>query len=268
MLRSTKTKIKTAMVLMFTIARVGIPLVTEADSMSSTNYKVQSDVMSIGGGRSTSTNYIVEDTLGELATGEGLTSTNYSACAGFQCAGEAAIPYLTFDIDASVTDGENSAPYSVALGVVPTGSVRVSGSTDSVKMVVLEADTNAASGVIVTVRNANGTNGLASTSVPADDIDSSDGSMVAGTENYGLCVYTAGLSGFSRAAPYNSGTCATNTETNAIQGLTSSGENIVSTAGAVTGAHAEIAVQAAIHTTTAAHADYADTLTFIATATY
>lgn len=177
-------------------------------------------------------------------------------------------PSLTFDIDTSVADGETSAPYTVALGTITTTNGKVSGSTDSVNMIVLEADTNAAGGVVVTVQNTNGTNGLASTSVPADNINSATATQANGTENYGLCVYTAGLTGFARAGSYNSGTCATNSETNEVKALSTTAANMVSTTGPVAGAHAEVAVNAAISGTTVAHSDYADTLTFIATATF
>ena len=178
-------------------------------------------------------------------------------------------PVITFDLDTSVADGETSTPYSVALGTVTTVDTRVSGTTDSVNMIIAEADTNAVSGIVVQVKNANGSNGLVSTSVSGDNINSADGTMADGTENYGLCVITTGLSGFSRAAPYNSGACATNSETNAIQGLTPTGENILnSSTSPVYSAHAEISVNAAISNTTPAHADYTDTLTFIATGTF
>lgn len=175
---------------------------------------------------------------------------------------------LTFDLDTSVADGETNTPYSVALGSITTTDTRVSGTTDSINMIIAEADSNAPGGLVVTVRNANGSSGLVSTSVPADNINSADGTMADGTENYGLCVITSGLTGFSKATPYNSGTCATNSETNDVQGLTSTGEDILSASGAVTSAHAEIAVQAAIASTTGSHSDYTDTLTFIATGTY
>src|SRR3989344_6208823 len=67
-----------------------------AETMSSTNYRVQTDVLSIGGNRSTSTSYIAEDTIGDLATGEDLLSTNYKACAGYQCF--QSTPYISFTV--------------------------------------------------------------------------------------------------------------------------------------------------------------------------
>jgi hypothetical protein len=94
--------------------------------------------------------------------------------------------------------------------------------------------------------------------------------MADGTENYGLCVIsvTQTLGTLSKASPYNSGTCAADSETNDIQALTTSGENIVSSAAPISGGRAQIAVNAAISGITPAHSDYTDTLTFIATSTF
>lgn len=175
-------------------------------------------------------------------------------------------PSLTFDIDTSVADGETSAPYSVALGTITTTNSKTSGTTDSVNMIILESDTNAAGGVVVTVQNANGTNGLVSTSVPADNINSATAAQANGTENYGLCVMS--VTGFAKAGSYTAGTCATNSDTNNVIALSTTAANIVSTTAPVAAAHAEVAVSAAISGTTTAHSDYADTLTFIATATF
>jgi hypothetical protein len=178
---------------------------------------------------------------------------------------------LTFDLDTSVADGETSSPYSVAFGTVTVTDTRVSGTTDSINMIIAEVDTNATGGAVVTVRNANGANGMVSTSVPADNIGSADGTMADGTENYGLCVIsvTQTSGALSKASPYNSGTCATNSETNDIQGLTTTGENILNTGAApIAGGHAEISANAAVSGVTVAHSDYTDTLTFIATSTF
>lgn len=178
-------------------------------------------------------------------------------------------PVLTFDIDASVADGETPGPYSIALGTIGASDVESSGTTDSINMIILEGETNAPNGVVITVKNANGTNGLVSTSVGSDNINSADGAMSAGTENYGLCVMTATLSGFVIASPYNSGTCATNSNTNDVQALTTTGENIInSSSSPVYSAHAEISVNAGVSGVTPAHNDYTDTLTFIATSTF
>lgn len=179
---------------------------------------------------------------------------------------------LTFDLDTAAGggDGESASPYTVGLGTIATSSVRVSGSTDSIQMIVAEADSNAPGGIVVTVRNANGANGLVSTSVPADNINSADGTMAAGTENYGICVDDDGgdLSGFTIAGTFTGDACDADTETNVVTGLSTTPATMLTTAGPVSAAHAEIIVNAAISGTTPAHNDYTDALTFIATATY
>lgn len=179
---------------------------------------------------------------------------------------------LTFDLDTASGggDGESSASYTVGFGTVPVGSVRVSGSTDSVEMIVVEADTNASGGVIVTVQNTNDTNGLVSTSTPGDNINSGDGTMAAGTENYGICVDDDGgdLSGFTIAGGFSGDACDADSETNVVEGLTSTPANILTVSGPVSGAHAEVIANAAVSTATSAHADYTDAITFIATATF
>ncbi len=177
---------------------------------------------------------------------------------------------ISFDLDTASGggNGESSAPYNVAFGTLSTTDVKSSGTTDVVQQIVAEADSNASGGVVVTVANANGASGLKSTSTPADTIPSADGTMATATTNYGLCVATSGLSGWSRAAPYNSGTCAVDGETNDIQALTTTGENILSTSGPVASAHAEIVANASIDGVVKAHNDYNDTLTLIATGTF
>lgn len=176
---------------------------------------------------------------------------------------------ITFDIDTAVTDSETNPPYSVPLGTLNIADVVTSGITDNINMIILEGETNAPNGIVVSVKNENGSNGLVSESVPSDTISSNDGVMSAGTENYGLCVVSSTLVGFLRATPYNSGTCVLNNNTNTIQGLTFSGENIVTSSGSpVYGAHAEVSVNATISDSTEAHDDYTDTLTFIATGTF
>ena len=50
---------------------------------SSTNYRIQSDSINVGGVRQTSTNYMSEDTIGEISSGVS-SSTNYKLKAGYQ----------------------------------------------------------------------------------------------------------------------------------------------------------------------------------------
>lgn len=51
--------------------------------MQSNNYRIQSDSLNIGGVRQTSNGYIMEDSIGEIATGPA-TSSNYKLKAGYQ----------------------------------------------------------------------------------------------------------------------------------------------------------------------------------------
>jgi len=244
-------------------------LKVNAGDLTSSSFIIKDPIIGTGGGYGSSTNFQLISAGHTLLSGVG-SSASFGTRYGF-------LYYqnenrITFDIDteAGGGSGESSAPYSVGLGTVTTTDTRVSGTTDAIQMIVIEGETGEAlGGMVVTVRNANGSSGLVSTSVPTDNINSADGTMADGTENYGLCVATSGLTGFSRASPYNSGSCATNSETNAIQGLTSAGENILNSGGApLASGHAEIIVNAAISNTTASHSDYADTLTFIATGTF
>jgi hypothetical protein len=61
-----------------------------ADAMQSSTYKIQSDSLNFGGVSSSSTNYKVNDTVGEVATGES-NSTNYYMHAGYWQMGESYI---------------------------------------------------------------------------------------------------------------------------------------------------------------------------------
>ena len=174
---------------------------------------------------------------------------------------------ITFDIDTATSDTNSSAPYSVALGTITTSDNRVSGATDGINSIFIDLGTNAAGGATVTVKNANGTNGLVSGS---DNINSTTGTMATGTENYGLCVesvaQTTGT--LSKAAPYDTGTCTTDNHTNVIDALTTTGESILTSTAPLGAGRAEILVNAGISSSTAAHSDYTDTLTFIATGTF
>jgi hypothetical protein len=67
-----------ATVLLVLVIQVG-----QAEVMSSSNFKMQSDSINPGGDLSDSENYRMEDTLGELATGNG-SSTNFNLRAGYQ----------------------------------------------------------------------------------------------------------------------------------------------------------------------------------------
>lgn len=62
---------------------LAIALTASADTMQSSNYKIQQDSMNAGGIRSTSATYAMEDTVGEQATGYS-SSTSFNLKAGYQ----------------------------------------------------------------------------------------------------------------------------------------------------------------------------------------
>jgi hypothetical protein len=235
-----------------------------ADTMSSTNYKIQADTLSIGGNRSTSSGYIVEDTIGDFATGEGLASTNFEACSGYQCF--QGTPYITFSVTQG-TSAPGTAGAGVALGTLSTGSVKTSDGS-AINSIFVTAESNAAGGTVVRVRDTNA--GLKRVST-ADTITSSTATLVAGTAGYGLCVFSAtqhaeSPTAFVKQTPFD-GTC-TKTTGHGVGLLTTSAAPILQSTGSLKGGSAEILVKAAISPLTPAGADYADTITLVATGTY
>ncbi len=227
--------------------------------MGSTNYKVEFDDLSGGGDRSSSTNYRAEDTLGEIGTGEDLSSTNYRACVGFQCLLADSELTVTFAVSASPCDETttSAAPRSAPLGALTVGSV----TTAANHVCILTTATNV-SGITATVRG--GGTGLTSASQPADVIDSVNATLVAGTEGYGVCSQNA-QNGFTASSPFDGSCDGSNHD---VGGPTTTPQTIYTASGPVTDAYGDVRIKAAISTNTPTHNDYADTLTFIVTATY
>jgi hypothetical protein len=133
-------------------------------AMSSTNYSMVKDSLNFGGDYSTSTNYRATDTIGDTATGEGLSSTNYELSGGFQPFDSPG--YVTFSVDVGTTS-PGSAGVPVALGSLSTGSVTTSDGS-SINSIFITAEANGTGGLVVSVVNDSA--GLASSSVPADVI--------------------------------------------------------------------------------------------------
>lgn len=196
-------------------------------------------------------------------------------------------PSLTFDLDVGTAVDSNSAPtYTVALGTLTAGAVTSSDAgSPEVNMIGMDINTNAGSGVAVTVKSGSAT-GLCSTSVPGDCIEfNAGGTIAAGTEDYGICVYqvksTSSVAAFTAAAAFDadslsaasggtdtSGTCDFDSHNTGSGTLSNSAQTIVSTTAGISGGRAEVFVKAAISAVTPAHNDYTDTLTFVATATF
>ncbi len=261
---STSSALK--LFLCFLVASLGVSVY--ASDLTSTNFIIHDPIVGTGGGFGTSTNFQAVGSGNILGSMGGASSASFKANYGFLYYQDVA-QTITFDIDTAgdFSNGESSAPYSVPLGTLSTASVKVS-DTSTIKMIVLEGDSNAAGGVVVTVKSAGGASGLTSATVPVDSIPSSTGTMSAGTANYGLCVATSGLTGFSRSTGYVSDTCALSSGTNGIRALSTTPISIVNSSGALTNGHAEVVVNATISTTSPAHTDYTDTLTFIMTGTF
>jgi hypothetical protein len=239
--------------------------VAHADSMSSTNYSIQADVISIGGNESSSTNYSTQDTIGESLSGENLVSANFAACVGFQCFQVA--PYISFSVSTGTTY-PGSLGGTVNLGILTSTSV-VTSDGSSVSSVFIDAETNASYGAVISVSDSN--SGLASASVPADIIDSQTASLTAGTPGFGVCVFSVSEDAGSptalvKASPFN-GACD-KSSSHSVGGVTTSGQTIVSSSGALISGQAEILLKAASGGTVPAHDDYTDEVTFIISASY
>lgn len=243
-------------------AAVMVPHLASAQMMSSTNYRIPFDAVDGGGVRSTSTNYRVEDTVAEVSspTGEGLSSTNYRACVGYQCLSEAPFLTVTYAVQSSPCTGTSSSspPYNVSLGTLSTSAVATASNRICVRVTA-----NAAGGVAVEGRSAN--NALKSLSTPADLIASATATLVAGASGYGFCSSNA-QSGFTAVAPYN-GTCNTSSG-HVVGGMALTDQTIWSATGPVSNAYAELLTKASISGTVPAHNDYQDTLTVTVTGTY
>lgn len=99
-------------------------LTVAAQVMESGNYRIQFDSINVGGGLSTSTSYALEDTTGELATGES-ESASYQLKAGYQQMNEV---YLAITAASDVT---LSPSIGGVTGGTANGSTAVTVTTDS-----------------------------------------------------------------------------------------------------------------------------------------
>lgn len=188
-------------------------------------------------------------------------------------------PSITFNVGAEASPAATCSGSfagnggTVALGTLTTTAV-TSSDVSGVNHICTRVSTNASNGVTVTVASANAA--LKSTSVATDTIPSATAAMAAGTANYGLCA-SGSVTGFDvttpagnapvSQAPFN-GSCAADTAAGSVGQLTTSPQNVWTTAGVVANGFYNLVLKAAISGTTAAHNDYTDLLTFVATATF
>jgi len=136
----------------------------DAYVMSSTNYRIQSDSLNIGGKRQTSTNYQIEDTIGDIAT-DTSDNASFKIKAGYQATWEYP-PVLIF----SITDN------AATLGTITTSSA----STDTAGFTVA---TDAADGYAVTISGNTLTSNSSSVDIDALTIPTASS---PGTEQFGL----------------------------------------------------------------------------------
>jgi hypothetical protein len=106
------------------VAVFGITQHSFAQQMSSDNYSIQSDSINFGGARSDSASYAMEDTLGEIATGES-ASASYKLKAGYQQMHEV---YIAIS---AVSDVVMSPSIGGVSGGTSNGSTNVTVTTDS-----------------------------------------------------------------------------------------------------------------------------------------
>ena len=138
--------------------------------MNSESYINWMDSLNFGGEEtSSSTNYKIQDTLGEIGTG-GITSTNYAGLIGFRQT--EADPTITFSISSS----------SVNFGTLSSGAV-------STGTITVTTTTNAINGYVTTIYE----DGNLRTVGGADIDDVADGAVSAGSEEYG--IRTSGAQG-------------------------------------------------------------------------
>lgn len=178
---------------------------------------------------------------------------------------------------------------TVALGVISPSSV-ASSSVGNINVICVGASTNSTTGYAVTVVSANGA--LASASTPADTIPATpqtgeaveDPDVDAGEQHYGLCFGSNGLGkdiGWDDTTPAGvaatptadvfdgGGTClGSSANDQSIGTLTTTASTVLSASAPTQNNWSTLRVKAAISTTTPAHNDYADTLTFTATSTF
>jgi len=143
--------------------------------MDSTNFKLWFDSMNIGGEEtSSSTNYKLQDTMGEIGTGR-IESTSYAGLIGFRQT--ESDPKFTFTISKN----------SINFGTISVGSVFQDSYT-------VTTTTNAVNGYQTTIYE-DGNFRMASGS---DIDDVTDGEVTAGSEEYG--IRTSGAQGQMNSA--------------------------------------------------------------------
>jgi hypothetical protein len=265
-MKSCKAKIGLiGMMMAFFIIGKNPLFISDAEAMSSENFKISKDTLNFGGNNSGSEIYVADDALGDVAAGGNMTSETYIGCSGFQCMGEA--EFLSFSIAQGIAK-PGTAGAGIGLGTISTSGV-VTSDDATVNSIYLLAESSGDNGLVITIKGAN--SGLKRVSDPDAVINSTSSDLVAGTAGYGVCVFSAdegptSPTTFDAVNPYN-GTC--NKTTGHSVGIVDTlSRVVVQSSGVLKNGDAEILIKAAISSTIEAGDDYQDNLTFIATTTY
>ncbi|MBI2644988.1 hypothetical protein HYW94_02310 [Candidatus Uhrbacteria bacterium] len=221
-----------------------------AQEVSSTSYIISSGSVNCGGGTSTSTSYILYDSLCEVggpgvsSTSPFATSTSYVLGSGFQAMQEQ--PHIS--VSYSTT--------TIAFGTLSTASV-------SSAIVTSTVTTNAPNGYVSSIIASAAFRQTSATSNKIANVN--DGSVTAGSAEYGFA--TSGTHGLYNSA--NSDTCIPYTGADSDSpACTTSAKTFASHTSWVSADATVITFKAAISTTTAAGNDYTQTVTLITTGTF
>jgi sugar lactone lactonase YvrE len=190
-------------------------------------------------------------------------------------------PFMTFNVGVQAVGESCDVSFNgnggvLGFGVLNPASV-ASSDLAGVGHICTRLTSNGTTGAVVTVKSLNG--GLKSQSKPEDVIPSVSGPTTPGTPNFGLCVssvngetgtgtpYNPASTVPAAAAPYD-GVCSA-TDHSAVGALTAGvAEPLWTVADTTVDAFAKLYLKATSSATQAAHNDYFDQLTFVATSSY
>lgn len=215
------------LILIFALC-LSFPFEVSMVNMTSENYKIEVDVISVGGDLTTSTNYKLFETVGESSGVEQTTSTssNYIIYAGFQAM--ATSTYLTATLSAN----------AVSLGTLSPNAVSSASQT-------LTVSTNAPAGYTTTIAEDGE---LRSGGNDINDV--ADGAVSVSSEEYG--IRTSGTAGQMN---------------NADTAITAVAQNAAASSTAAVGEQTTITYKASVSANTA-YGDYSHSVTFTTTANY
>lgn len=152
-----------------------------AQEMSSANYKIKADLINLGGNLSTTSNYQLNDTVGEVATGHSST-VSYDLYAGYQQMHEV---YISISASATVTMSPNIDGTS---GGESNGTAIVSVITDSYSGYSLKVKASASPALV------SGANSFADYTIAVLGVPDYAWSVLANASEFGYTVESSDIS--------------------------------------------------------------------------